>query len=359
MPTIPKQLKTVLIWGCVLGGLFIFFRFLLPFVLPFLIGAGLAALMEPAVKALQKRFQCPRSVGAGILIGLGVLILLGLSFLLVGRIVKEMTGILERIPEWMSRLPEVSSRWEERITVWIEAAPVSLQEPLRQSLHQVLSGGISIPSSVYTSLAGWISGIATSLPSMVLFLCAVVFSAFLISADYPRLTAALLRPFSQSRRERIFIIKSRVFKTLGKWLKAQGMLMCLTFIQLCIGFVVLRMDAILLPAALIALIDALPVLGAGICLVPFAIYSFAAGDTYRAIGLLILYAVVMLVRSFTEPKLIGSQIGMRVLPTFAAMYIGFKAFGVLGMIVFPLLAVTGKQVWDSFRTAEEEKKAEN
>ena len=346
---LPGRAKAALIWGGVLAGLYIFFRFLLPFVLPFLIGLCLARWMEPSVKALRDRLGLPRPLGAGLITALLVGLLLAVCWLAVSRLMREAGELLEQMPAFMSRLPEISEVWEARVYGWIEAAPPSLRETLRGGFDSLMSGSVAIPASLYTTLMARLSGIAAALPSLALFICASILGTFLISCDYPRLTGLMLRPFSISQKEKILLIQARMADTLGKWLKAQGMMMGMTFVLLCIGFWVLRMDAVLLPAALIALVDALPVLGAGLCLIPWALYNWAAGDIHTAIGLVVLFGVIVLARGLAEPKLVGSQLGMRALPTFAAMYIGFKAMGVWGMILFPILAITVKQVWDSFK----------
>jgi len=40
-----------------------------------------------------------------------------------------------------------------------------------------------------------------------------------------------------------------------------------------------------------------------------------------------------------EPKVIGNKVGLSSLTTFIAMFIGFKIFGFLGILLGPLLVV--------------------
>jgi len=97
-------------------------------------------------------------------------------------------------------------------------------------------------------------------------------------------------------------------------------------------------------ALVVALVDALPVLGTGTVLVPWAVICFLQGEGARAIGLLGVYAVVTLSRSMLEPKLVGRHLGLDPLVTLMALYVGYKLWGVGGMIFAPLLAVTIMQV---------------
>jgi predicted PurR-regulated permease PerM len=125
------------------------------------------------------------------------------------------------------------------------------------------------------------------------------------------------------------------------------MMMLINFGVLLAGFLLLRLPTPLITASVIALLDALPVIGAGICLIPWAIVSLISGNTMRAAGLGVIYGLLVLLRGFIEPKLVGSQIGLGALPTFISMYAGFMVAGVLGLITFPILLITIKQVWEA------------
>ena len=60
-----------------------------------------------------------------------------------------------------------------------------------------------------------------------------------------------------------------------------------------------------------------------------------------------IYAVITLVRSFLEPKVMAAQVDLPPLAALMAMYIGFCTFGVGGMIFFPLVLLFLKQLHDA------------
>ena len=128
------------------------------------------------------------------------------------------------------------------------------------------------------------------------------------------------------------------------WLLAQCKLMGVAFLILFLGFLLLRIPFALLWALGVAAVDALPVLGTGTVLIPWALICFLRGDTPRAIGLLGIYATASLTRSALEPKLVGRHLGLDPLVTLMALYAGYKLWGIGGMILAPLLAVTATQI---------------
>ena len=94
------------------------------------------------------------------------------------------------------------------------------------------------------------------------------------------------------------------------------------------------------------LIDALPVFGTGTVLVPWAAVECLLGNVPKGIALLALFAVISVVRSVLEPKLVAAQAGLPPLASLAAMYVGFGAMGVAGMVLSPVLLLLVKQLHD-------------
>ena len=65
-----------------------------------------------------------------------------------------------------------------------------------------------------------------------------------------------------------------------------------------------------------------------------------------AIGLLILYAAITVIRQIVEPKLVAGQLGLPPFVTLIAMYLGLKIFGVLGVFILPIIAIMLKLLND-------------
>ena len=134
--------------------------------------------------------------------------------------------------------------------------------------------------------------------------------------------------------------------TFWKWLKAESILCLVTFCMLLIGFLYLRLDYALLTAVVVAVIDALPVLGTGTVLIPWSVFHLLLGSAPKGLALLALYAIILLVRSLLEPRLMAAQVGLPSLTALLAMYLGFCLFGVGGMLLLPVALLFVKQLQD-------------
>jgi predicted PurR-regulated permease PerM len=99
-------------------------------------------------------------------------------------------------------------------------------------------------------------------------------------------------------------------------------------------------------AILAAVFDILPLLGVSSLFIPWIVYVFIVGDTTLGIKLSILTALVLLLRQILEPKLTGDSLGVSAFTTLAFMVISLSLFGVIGLIISPMLILLLKALYD-------------
>lgn len=329
------------------AGAWLFLTVLLPWVLPFLLALGLSWLLEKPVSLLERRFHAKRWLASASCTLLLVLLLCGGLGLILWRVGYEIALLLGRLPTLLAGLPSAGHALEDWAYRFIVALPIQFQDFFTQALTGLIGQGLSIPNRFYDALASLVTGVAAALPNIGLFLFTTALATYFSSASRPRLMAFLRRQIPERWQGRADEARGILKGAFGNWLKAQGILMLITFGELTAGLLLLRVDLALLLAALVALVDALPIFGTGTILIPWAAVTLLSGDWKLAIGLAALYGVVSFVRSLLEPKLVGDRIGLHPLAALFAMYLGFSAFGVWGMILSPLAAIFLKQLHDS------------
>ncbi|WP_406242480.1 AI-2E family transporter [Tissierella carlieri] len=128
-------------------------------------------------------------------------------------------------------------------------------------------------------------------------------------------------------------------KGIKGYMKAQVTLMIITFIILVIGLTIIDAKHPILISAGIAILDIIPVLGAGIVMIPWAVINFIIGNKDMGADLATLYVILVILRQFIEPKIVGKEIGVRPLYTFIATILGSIILGPVGIILGPLAAV--------------------
>lgn len=316
------------------------FRGLLPFLLAF----GLSCLLEPIVRFLTDRLKLQRTWATAIVLLVFVLLLLFCLWFLLRRLWYELSLLKTILPQLLALLNSFLARGEDLLYRFSVAAPPALQVSLENALSNVgaqLSVWFSdISSNALTGLAS----AAGALPSIGLFLLTTLLGSFLIVSGRPVLLSFLRRQFPSRWLPKLDKTVQKIKAALWGWLRAQGILIAGNFLLLGIGFLLIGVDPALLLAGGICLLDALPIFGSGMILVPWALIQLIMGNYLRGGCLLILYAVILLFRSFLEPKLLSRQTGLPPLAALFCMYVGFTLFGVVGMFLVPLFAVILRQL---------------
>lgn len=319
-------------------------RFFLPLVFPFLLGGALALTSEPMVGFLVTRVKLRRGAAAGIGVTASLVLILLLILLLCALILREigmLVGILPNLEESLSGGLSALSAWALGLA---SRLPPGIREVLENNIQEFFSGSSQFLQQTFRFLLGFTGGVLSQVPGSALILGTAIISSYMISVRLPQIREYLLSRIPRDRLRKFTQGAKRLKATLLSWLKAQLKLMGLTWLILTMGLVVLRVPYAPLWAGAVSLVDAFPVLGTGTVLLPWALVSFLQGESVRAVGLLSVYAAVSLTRSVMEPKLLGSHLGLDPLATLAALYAGFRLWGLGGMLLAPVLAVAATQM---------------
>ena len=335
----------LLYMGVAVGIVWLSVRFLLPWGAPFLLAFGLAALLEFPVRALVRR-GWKRSVASAVL-SLGALAAVLLALARLGaRCLTALAEFARQGPELVQRMAEGAGRLEAGLLAYIAAAPPELGELLRTALDGITRTLYAIPARLSQSALDAVSRVAQHSPDVLLFAVTFGIGTYFFSASFPRVKRFLEAQLPPEQKRRMAGLGEDLRGSFSGFLRAQIILMAMTFFELLFAFLLLRVRAAAGLAALTAAVDALPVFGTGTVLLPWAACCLLLGDGGRALGLALTWALVNLVRGAAQAKLLGDQIGLDPLASLIAVYVGWQLGGVWGMLLCPLALVTLRQLND-------------
>ena len=212
---------------------------------------------------------------------------------------------------------------------------------------------MELSANLLSALGGAIGSIlkrvVSAAPSAILFGVSFVMFSIYFCLDYEKIRAS----FSCAIPDRVgkwgATIREGIFKALGGFVRAYAVMFALTFILSLVGLLLLGRKYALTTAICIALVDMLPVLGTGAVLIPWALCAVLSGNIGLGIGLALLWLIITAVRAVVEPRIIGESIGISPILSLVAAYAGFKAFGVLGMIIAPVAAAVARATWSALK----------
>lgn len=343
----PKFLRAAAYCALALLAGWLLLKYVLPWTAPFLAAAALAAALEPAVLRLIKCTRLPRGACSGACVMLFLGLVFALLCLLVSRVTAELGSLTERLPELVSEISGTLELWRVRAAGWLDRGGAQARPYLEHAYASASEYLKTLPGQLSARLLSLLTSAASAAPAVLLFVVTLVIGTYFASASYPELRRFLYTQLSESARERAAAVCSGLRGTIVRWLRAQLIMMLIIFLALLAAFALLRINYALLLALGTAVIDALPVLGTGTVLIPWSLYELLCGNVRLGLGLLIVYIAVTVLRNCIQAKLLGDQLGLHPLATLLAIYVGFASCGVAGMIIFPILLITLKQLNDS------------
>lgn len=320
-------------------------RFLLPIATPFLMAALLALAAEPLVYGLSKHLHLPRGLAAGIGVTVALVLTVLLLLALCALLVRELGALAGILPDLESATMSGLDSLEQWLLSLAQRAPGGISPILTNGVEGMFSSGSALLDGLTSRLLNLATSILKALPDSALGLGTWVLATFMLSARLPRIRTWFQEHLPRTWHEHYAPHLQTLKKTVSGWLTAQAKLVGITFCILCAGFLLLQISHPLLWAAATCLVDILPVLGTGTVLIPWSLVCFLQGDSLRGVGLLAVYAVVSLLRSVLEPRLVGKQLGLDPLVTLLAIYAGYRLWGLFGMLLAPVLAVAATQIF--------------
>lgn len=321
----------------------------LPFLTAFVVAWALSFVVDAAVKYLH--------IGRKMAAVLIVLLFYGILFLLF-----YLLGwhLVELLRESASQL---TCFFKESVVSFFHTASAWGEEILGISAQELDPMAFGRSGNIVSELSGklidGVSKAAVYIPGICMKLFLTILSTMLIELEFSEICAFIKRQIPPQWENNVAELKKYMMGTLGRCVLSYCLIMALTFAELTVGFLLLKIEGAVMLAFVIALLDIFPVFGTGTILLPWAVMVSANGNLSLGIGLLLLYLVITVVRNIVEPHLVGRQMGLSPFVTLMSMMIGLHFLGIAGMFLLPLGIAFVKSLNDNgvihiFRTEERE-----
>lgn len=349
MNKIEKRKKFIIdfmYWILILGLGFTLLRFTTQYLMPFVVGFLISFILKPIVTKITDKLGDKKWVSLLVIMAFYTVFALLMFWLFVGaftgvqKFAKTLPAFYENtLYPALEQLLLFFSQFIENLSPNILSVLEEVSASLLNSLDEIVkmvSGG---------ALNG-LTKLVSAVPSLLISILVAIISSFFFTIDYQEAVRKPLSMIPKKQRTLILDIKDGLVSVLGKYLRAYALLMTLTFVELSIGFVILKVNNPIGLAAIIAAVDILPVLGTGGVVIPWMIVEAVTGNGSFALGLLVLYLVITVIRNILEPKVIGDQIGLHPLLTLMSIFVGVKLFGFAGLIGLPIGITILKRLHD-------------
>lgn len=306
---------------------------LVRFFFPVIVGWVIAQIANPLVHFLESHLHIVRKHSSfGIIFGAIFLIVLACYYAVVflwresGRLIARLPVYYQALVQGLEKIAENLGGVSSKMPPDTRERIAALTEHFTTYLGQIISslGGGTVEAA---------GNAARNIPSLLVsFLFMLLFAYFFI-AQRERIHRIAGNVVPATTRKQLSMVVDKMKYAVGGYFRAQFKIMGVVGAILAVGFLVMRIDYAILLAALIALMDFLPMLGTGTALLPWALFCALSDDLPRAAGLLVLYAVTQVTRQLIQPKMVGDSVGIDTLTTLFLLFIGYRLAGLLGMII--------------------------
>lgn len=334
---------SVIYIAIILGLGYIIIKYLLPLLMPFIIGLVIAVIFRRLIDYIEKKTRIKRSFVSIIILIIfyGVLVLI-LS-IIGAKVFTFLKDVFGQLPDLY--IYTIEPALEEITNNFMEQFP-DLKPYIEEFVLNISDTLFAFVKNASSTVISTITGLAGKLPSLLIKLIFTIVSSFFFTIDYYKISDFVIRQFKGERRKMVLRLKDNGIGTIAKFIRAYSAIISITFLELSIGFWILRIPNPFLFGAMIAIIDVLPILGTGAVLLPWAVIALILGNTKIGIGMFVLYIIITAVRQTIEPKIVGQQIGLHPIITLILMYVGAQLMGVLGLLLLPVIATIIKTLND-------------
>lgn len=327
----------IVFYSLIFALIWVFMKYLLPVLVPFIIAFIVAGFLQVFVRKLSKRRpDRKRSISVLLCILFYVLVAVLVAFVGV-KVVDVVWNFIENIPSlYHQTLVPVFSELYSKLMEFLAAEDVGIVGEVGVLFQEIMNAMENAITTFSVNAVKFVSNGISGIPGFVIKTVITVVASFFFMVDYDLVISFLKKLIPKGKEEAFYNIKNYFASTLLIYLRSYSLLFVITYVELCIGFSIMRIPYAPLIALLIAVFDILPVLGVGGILLPWAVILIFMQEIPLAIGMVILYLVITIIRNTLEPRVVGKQIGLHPLATLIALYVGLKVLGIIGMFLFPV-----------------------
>ncbi len=318
---------------CISTGIFLGFRFLLPLFLPFLLAYLVIYLLNPAIDYAGKHIRLPGRISGYAVVLLAICCFFAVFSFLLWKIIGQLHLLFTNFPVYKQLLSGFCQKHFLSICKCMDHY-LGLDMGTTTSY---LSGQLQGLSEKYHLLISEKAGktLLSCLGSSIQFFA---FAGFFIVSMF--ILVGEMKPLREAlRKSRHYPSFHLIYENMKKsgltYLKTELFIFCLNWILCSFCFFLLHNPYFFLLGAIIALFDALPVVGSGLFLIPWSIFSLLQKDYFAAILLFVTFLITLFVREILEAKLLGKGMGINPFLMLVSIYAGIRLFGPSGILLGP------------------------
>lgn len=299
---------------------------LVTWLMPLFFSCLIVLILQPLLAKEINLLKIKNNLLSKLIIVLNYLLFIIITILIVVFCIIQIYRWLDLLPSYLFRLYQLFSNNRYILD-------------LGKYLDFIYNGSMNVIESISSSFISGLIEIIMKIPSILFDGIFIIMMSLFMLLDYQRIDKLIIKKYHL-----VAAVIDAIKDVFSNMFKAYTIIMIVTFFELWIGFLIIRLNYSVMLACIIAVFDFMPVLGLDMIMIPWIVICAFTNNMEMAIGLLIIYMVVIVTKNILEPKLIAKGLGITPLVSLVGMYLGMKIFGVIGLIIMPILLVIVMQI---------------
>jgi len=293
---------------------------------PFIIAAAISYLLNPIVKVFEKK-GIRRIFGVLIVYLIFISIILLLSFVLVPKLIKEISVLAQNIPQYSKQ--ELLKRLQDGYVN--SGLPESFKDVLDDNIY-MLQGMIL---TVLQNIANGIIDVFSQLFNIIIV--PVIAFYMLKDSEYFKNQFILLLP--KAKRTKFIVLLRDIDNVFGKYIRGQIIVGSFVGVFTTIALILIKVKYAFILGIFAGIANIIPYFGPFIGIVPTILFALmdSTGKALYAAGAFII--IQQFESGFLTPRIIGKSVGIHPVYVIMSLIVGGKLLGVIGLIMaVPVLA---------------------
>lgn len=311
--------------------------YIVPVAVPIILALFTALLIDPLVRFVEKKCKGNRKVAVISVFIFTLAILSSLLYYTVTRLIGKIIDFTKAAPGHFNKLSGMWIDIQNKLFQYTAGMPVEVIDAIQNEFKNIFDA-IRISILEFLSYER-ITAVLADVPNFLVASIVFIIALFLFMLELPELKRSVAKYLTDTTAEKVQFMVRKLNAIIFGFAKAQLLVSLVIFGVTLVGLLLITPKYAVVMSIVIWIIDVIPILGSIIILAPWALYYFISGDVGTGIQLSILAILLLVIRRTIEPKIMGSQIGLKPLPTLIAMFIGLKLFGFLGFFIGPIIVI--------------------
>lgn len=302
--------------------------------LPFIVGAAVAYLLNPVVNKLG-RWKIRRGPAALIILSVFLLAMIGLCAALAPVIYDELTDLAADIPDYIDRAAAILAPFTERVQGLVGRTDT---DSIKSMVQQNAGSAVHVAGGVMAGLAA--GGMAFL--NLISLLVIMPIVAYFMMKEWPGMTDKIEDLMPRESKPTIMQLLRDIDKKLAGFVRGQLTVSFLLAIGYAIALSIAGLKYGFLIGICAGLLSIIPLVGSTVGLIVSVLVAWFQSGEWSFVAIV---AGIFLIGQFIEgnfltPKLVGDSVGLHPLWVFFALMAGGALFGIVGMLLaVPVAAV--------------------